>query len=388
MGQKDSCPVCGSSLINAFLERRQVPVLQNVLMKDRESTVAIARGDLKIAFCRSCGFVFNQSFEPALLRYGELYDNKQECSPHFKSYLDSLANYLIWEKNVQNCHVIEVGCGDGSFLRRLVESEETGNRGYGFDPSYVGPLTDLNERLKFERGYYGAEYADIQADAVICRHVIEHVPEPLQLLRAIRQALVDSSQPKVFLETPCVEWILRNQVIWDFFYEHCSWFTAESLTTAVEASGFEVKSLSHVFRGQYLLLEAVVSRERKIPAKNPGCIPRLAEDFALAEDKLGRDWRIKIQKLESKGKVAIWGAGAKGVTFANLVDPDCKLIDCVVDLNPNKQGKYLPGTGHRIVSPPELAERGVTVAVLMNPNYREEIQAWLLEAQLAVQLIE
>ena len=84
---------------------------------------------------------------------------------------------------------------------------------------------------------------------------------------------------------------------------------------------------------------------------------------------------------------ALWGAGAKGVTFANLIDGSRELIDCVVDLNPLKQGHYLPGTGHPIVSHQALTARGVSTAILMNPNYREENLALIREAGLDVELI-
>jgi len=61
----------------------------------------------------------------------------------------------------------------------------------------------------------------------------------------------------------------------------------------------------------------------------------------------------------------------------------------VVDLNPQKQGKYLPGTGHPIVGYSVLPDFGVTTAILMNPNYREENQALLRQAGLFnVKLVE
>jgi hypothetical protein len=91
--------------------------------------------------------------------------------------------------------------------------------------------------------------------------------------------------------------------------------------------------------------------------------------------------------MRRAGRVAIWGAGAKGVTFAGLVDPEAELIDCVVDLNPRKQGCFIPGTGHPIVGPDELASRGVSTAVLMNPNYRRENEAILSRLGLNLELV-
>jgi hypothetical protein len=84
----------------------------------------------------------------------------------------------------------------------------------------------------------------------------------------------------------------------------------------------------------------------------------------------------------------MWGAAAKGVTLANLCDPDRALIACVVDLNPNKQGAYLPGTGHRIVGPQDLAALKVRTAVMTNPNYLDENARLLRDASLDVRLVD
>ncbi|MHC5009848.1 MAG: class I SAM-dependent methyltransferase, partial [Planctomycetota bacterium] len=56
-------------------------------------------------------------------------------------------------------------------------------------------------------------------------------------------------------------------------------------------------------------------------------------------------------------------------------DPEGREIDCVVDVNPGKQGRYLPGTGHPIVGPQALASRRPAFALVLNPVYRAEIEA-------------
>lgn len=388
MTDRITCPICNSYSITHFLTRNQVPVHQNLVIKDQKLAQEASRGKLALAVCEECGFILNQSFEPSRLSYGEYYDNTQTCSPFFDEYVSGLAGYLIFEKNVRNCRIVEVGCGNGLFLRKLVGFEGVGNRGYGFDPGYVGPAVDLGGRLRFENRYYGSDCAEIPADVIICRHVIEHVADPLDLLQTIRQAVDSSPRARIFFETPCVEWILRNQVIWDFFYEHCSYFTAESLTTAFEISNLRVESVRHMFNGQYLWLEATTSTERPIVTKCPGSIPELARRFGKLEDALIQSIKVRLQELSSKGRVALWGAGAKGVTLGNLVDPERDLIACVVDINPRKQGCYVPGTGHPIVSCQELVDYGVAVAIVMNPNYLEENRALLRKLHLSVDLID
>lgn len=382
------CPVCQQDSVTTFLTREGVPVHQNLLVRDQRSALETVRGTLSLAACERCGFVFNETFEPSLVKYGEDYDNTQTFSRAFEDYLSELVRYLVFERGVQNCRVVEVGCGKGRFLRKLVQVGR--NIGYGFDPSYVGPLTDLGGRVHFERVLYGPERGDVQADVVVCRHVIEHVPDPLNLLYAIRQALTNSPRAYVFVETPTVEWILRNRVFWDFFYEHCSYFTATSLTTAFEASGFKVENVQARFGGQYLWLEArLLSPEEKPNVRlRPGSVPRLAKEFALSESELKGVWEAKIRELLTSGRVALWGAGAKGVTFANLIDPGRQLIACVVDLNPRKQGHYIPGTSHPIVDYHELPLYEVDMAILMNPNYREENLRLLHEAKINIRLLD
>lgn len=382
-----ACPCCGAAIGEPFLVRRGVPVHQNLIAPTREEARALPRGDLEMCCCASCGFVFNRAFDPGLLRYGAAYENDQSCSPAFRDYLDGLERRIVDGRGVRGRTIVEVGCGNGSFLRRLVADPARGNRGFGFDPAYRGADADLDGRLSFRRAMYGPEARVAGADVVVCRHVIEHVPEPARLLSSLAGALEGIAAPALFFETPCVDWILANRVVWDFFYEHCSLFTARSLPAAFERAGFGVASVGHVFGGQYLWLEAG-PREGAPPERGAGDTPALSRAFADHERLAVDAWGEALARERRSGPVALWGAGAKGVTLANLVDPDGDIVDCVVDLNPRKQGNFLPGTGHPIVPPEDLGRRGVAAAVPMNPNYRKENEAILERAGLSVRLVD
>ncbi len=390
--RRDHCPVCGHRNLNCFLNRHQVPVHQNLVVATADEACNVRRGSLEMAVCESCGFVFNQTFDAGLLAYGDAYDNTQSCSPFFSSYMDALAKRLVEEHGVKDAVIVEVGCGKGHFLQKLVSWPGAENRGIGFDPSYVGPDVLFDGRLCFQRSYYDQSCANIPADFVVCRHVIEHLPDPLPVLHAVRAALHTHPKAKVFFETPSVEWILRNQVLWDFFYEHCSLFTADSLSLAFRIAGFEVLQVEEIFGGQYLWLEAVPSVAAPGEGLSAGtagaAVAELAQRYSTAETGKMKEWTCRLQQLQTQGKVALWGAGAKGATFANLVDPDGTLLDCVIDINPNKQGCFVPGTGHPIVAPDKLPERGITHAILMNPNYRDENLALLAEADMSITLLD
>lgn len=367
------CPVCRSSATVEFLRRSQVPTNQNRALPDAESARSMTRGELRVRSCTKCGFVFNSAFDPERVFYDASYDNCQTVSPHFADHVERLAKRLTDECGVRNCRIVEVGCGQGAFVERLVSDPALGNRGRGFDPSYNGELSRCDGRLTFERRFYDAECATIEADVVVCRHVIEHVPDPVGLLKTIRAALSNSPGARLFFETPTVAWIFKHSVIWDFFYEHCSYFTAESLKTCFELAGFRVAQVGPIFGGQYLWLEAVLEPEAPEVTFNPTDIASLAERFGEFERNAVRDWTQAIKIHSRTGAVAIWGAGAKGGTFANLVDPRGELISCVVDINAAKQGRYIPGSRHLVISPDELESRGVMKVLVTNPNYTDEI---------------
>lgn len=388
MSNQLKCPVCESGELTTFLTRSQVPVHQNLVQPTQDAAVSAARGDLTMVVCDNCGFVFNATFDASKLSYGPAYDNSQHCSSYFSHYTEELANHLVTERDVRHCRIVEVGCGKGSFLRMLVQHEDACNTGYGFDPSYVGPEEELNGRLRFFRKFYGRDCANLPVDVVVCRHVIEHVPNPLELLGTVREALIESPHSRIFFETPCIDWILRNQVIWDFFYEHCSLFSTESLSLVFQRAGFDIKEVRHLFGGQYLWIEASVANRSHDVRPQPGEIPALARNFGTAARRLIEEWTLKLQRLTMLGKVAVWGAGAKGATFAHLFDPTRRLVDCIVDVNPNKQGHYLPGTGHPIVAYKELETRGIASAILMNLNYREENELLLKRAKIHTRLVE
>ena len=140
-----------------------------------------------------------------------------------------------------------------------------------------------------------------------------------------------------------------------------------SLTTACERAGFTVDSVDHVFGGQYLWLEAT-NRPPDRVSQQPGRIPELSGGSPPGRRRSSGSGSATIRELAGAGRLALWGAAAKGVTFANLVDPDRAYFECLVDINPAKQGGYVAGTGHPIIAPAELAARGVFGGRALEPE--------------------
>ena len=366
-----------------FITRRGVPVHQNLLMADADAARSAARGDLELRSCPTCGFLWNASFRAELLSYGQDYDNTQTVSPAFDRYVNTLVDRLVAD-GVTGREVIEVGCGKGHFLERLCE--RGGNRGIGYDPSYVGPEETQDGRVRYVRSFYGGAQTQRPVDVVVCRHVIEHTPDPVGFLAEIRAALDASPEAIVYFETPNLLWILEGTVIWDFFYEHCSYFTPTSLQNAFRRARFAPLDVDPVFEGQYMWARARLAPEAE------GTVPPAADHseqlvrYRTEETAKLALWRDTMVELAAKGRLGVWGAGAKGVTFVNLLDALATHVDCLVDVNPAKDGRYTAGTGHPIVSPAHLGSRRITDAILLNPNYLEETKRMVSDLGLPLQL--
>ncbi|MEA5543157.1 methyltransferase domain-containing protein [Limnoraphis robusta Tam1] len=377
---QSTCPVCGSSEWNIFFEMADVPVFCNLLWPDQQDAQNCNRGDLHLAFCSHCGFISNVAFDPARLEYTQSYENALDFSPRFQEYAKSLAIRLIERHHLQEKTILEIGSGKGEFL--ILLSELGNNKGIGFDPSYV-PLEEhqkAQDKVEFIQDYYSERYAEYQGDFICCRHTLEHIPQPMQLLKSI-QHTIGETKPWIFFEVPNALDTFERLSIWDIIYEHCGYFSPVSMTYAFSCCGFEVDNIEEDFNGQFLCIEAHPGEiVTTLTAEQTEKVQQFAEEiqrFKTVFDQKILTWKNKLEAYVAEGKrVVVWGAGSKGVTFLNFLKMQ-NPIEYIVDINPRKQGMYVPGTGQKIVPPEFLSEYKPDVVIVMNPIYQDEIKKML-----------
>jgi SAM-dependent methyltransferase len=385
------CPVCLSSDLRAFFEMSNVPISCNTKWPSRNAALNCPKGNIKLAFCPTCSFIMNVDFEPSRLEYTEAYGNPLHFSPYFQDYAHSLAERLIKQYRLYDKDIIEIGCGNGYFLQLLCQIGN--NRGVGFDPAHVNKekLSTKKGQVKFIQDYYSERYSNYQGDFIVCRQTLEHIHNPINFLRMIRRTIGNREDTNLLFEVPNSTQIFHEMFIWDIIYEHCSYFTSPSLSRTFSASGFHVDELIKDFGSQFLLIHARPGNQNtSIPnienLTEANSIAKDIESFKNNYQKKVEKCRYKLKKLEEKGQcTVIWGAGSKGVTFLNVLK-DLK-IEYVVDINPTKQGMYIPGTGQQIVRPEFLREYKADYIILMNPIYRHEIQQLTKEIGIKTKLI-
>jgi len=285
---------------------------------------------------------------------------------------------LIERYNLYNKDIIEIGCGDGYFLNLLCELGT--NRGVGFDPAYSEKEKHCEKRnqVKFIQDIYSEHYSNYQADLIVCRQTLEHIQNPKGFLEELRQAIGNRLNSYIFFEVPNALNIFQNLSVWDIIYEHCSYFTPVSLSFLFASNGFQVCDLTEEYGNQFLCIHARPSDQGNPDSdyEHPSKANQIASyitSFATKYQNKIEMYRRKLENIKSRGQRAVvWGAGSKGVTFLNTLKN--LQIEYVVDINPRKQGMYIPGTGQKIVPPEFLRDYQPDIIIVMNPIYKSEIR--------------
>lgn len=371
-----SCPSCGSFETRVFHTQSGIPVNSCLLLESQQAATEFPTGDLRLAFCQSCGFLFNEVFDPTLSEYSARYEETQGFSAHFQAFARGLASRWIEKYDLHGKDILEIGCGKGEFLVLMCELGD--NRGTGIDPSYRPERTEspAADRIKFVRDFYSERYADLSGDALICRHTLEHIPDTANFMEIVRRSVGDR-QTTVLFELPDVLRVLREVAFWDIYYEHCSYFTTGSLARLFRKQGLDVIGLSLDYDDQYILIEARSGTGAGTPSlAGEDDLEVIAKAVDLFEEQYPAriaTWRSELQQIADSGaKAVIWGAGSKGVSYLTTLGVTSE-INCAVDINPYKQGMFMAGTGHPVVAPEYLQTYRPDVVIAMNSVYLPEI---------------
>ncbi len=378
-----SCRVCGSDRIEPLADAGSVPVQCTALYDDAEAARGSARGEMRLVLCLDCTAVTNAAFDPGLVVYDAEYENSQLFSGTFRRYAEELAARLVADHDLTGRHVVEVGSGKGEFLAMLVDAGL--GRATGYDPTYGGEVDDLapTSVVRIERTLFDETTVGEAPDLVCLRHVLEHLDEPVGALQAIHRATTANPACVLYVEVPDARFTFTEPGLWDIIYQHCSYFTPVALRDVLGRAGFGAVSVHGAFGGQFLGAEARTGDGHGPPGSATGPSEREATIAALRRfTSLHRGvvegWHDRLSAWAAEGRqVALWGAGAKGVTFLNLVAGDG--VATVIDVNPRKHGRHLAGTGHRVDPPEVVREARPDVVIVMNALYEREIADALRE---------
>lgn len=351
-----------------------MPVNVGVFYDDAAEAALAPTGDIMLSYCHRCGLVSNRLFEPNKVSYEPGYEVALHHSATFRKFTESAARRLIERFDLHHKNVLEIACGCGYFLWLLCEHGP--NHGVGIDPTVECEETQQvgQGSARFVRDFFSDRYSDIPADFICCLSAFEHFPDPLGFLESLRRS-IGNRRPGVYFEIFNAFDAFSREETWSIHYEQCNYFSKTSFADIFRRAGFDIIETGTCYAGdQYLFVDAVPAASVVETTDGYSPLPKQLACFSKSHQRKLATWTQRFGDYRKSGRRAVvWGTGGKGITFLNSLDTS-DVVSYVVEINPDKQGKYTPGTGHPIVPPEQLASEPPDTIIITNALYEREMR--------------
>jgi hypothetical protein len=361
------CIVCGHIASQPVFNPGPQPLSALALPRSQQEAIESIRRPMNFYSCGICGHIWNVEFKYADVPYAGdsnlMYNSGLLWHDHMQVLINCfLENKTSWINN----SIVDIGCGDGLFFTQLLRTIPDA-KCIGFEPGIEG-----DEVTEFEcrRDYFVPErdLKELRPSVLVCRHVLEHLENPRDFIAEIAYWCSKYEISPVFLaETPCIENALDTGRLSDFLYEHVSNFTMTSMNALFNISGFQTINIQKHY-GNEVVVGFFQSQSEYLRR-----LHRYPQDFKTKVSTTFDNVQAKICELKKYNDgtiIALWGGTGKGAAFINMFKLDCNEFPLVVDSDPQKYGRFVPGTGQEIQSAEIL--RGLNPIIIITTAWRAQ----------------
>jgi hypothetical protein len=390
------CRSCDHDNLVPALDLGQLPIVNELIPKEDGSALQQERFPLRIAVCNHCGLAQTDIKIDRNRVFGADYPYLSSCSASLlevssKAVCSHIQKFGLDEQSF----VVEVASNDGYLLRNFVAENIPC---LGVEPTSIAVARARELGVTTVEDYFGSEVASRvckehgRADLVLANNVLAHIAEIPDFLAGVRELL--SADGTFVLEVQYLGDLLRHASFDLIYHEHHSYFTLSSLDTMLSLHGLRGYDVEHLStQGGSIRVYARLEGGQAEVSPSYGAL--LAEEAASFGDLVAEFGKLQQQVLEirgqlhdtlgaiqkSGGRIAAYGAAAKGIVLLNVCDL-ARYIEFVVDANPVKQQCLMPGTDIPILSPQQISDAELSHMLILAWNLAEEIMQQLSDHDL------
>lgn len=378
-----NCRSCASNSLFSIIPLGFLP-LANALKKVIKECDVEQKYNLEVMLCKNCGLAQLKD----LIDPKDLFSEYVYFSSNSESMLRSAAELVhrIIPNLNQDAFVIEIASNDGYLLKNYINN---GIKVLGIDPAAniakVANSNNITTMCEFFNEQLAKELAILgkQADVIHANNVMAHVSDINGFIKGIKNLL--KPQGYAVIEVPYFLDLVQNLEFDTIYHEHVFYFAVKPLKVAFEMFELEIFNIEKIaihggtlrlFVGHFgsnivqPIINDMIQKEENLKL--------YSMDTFLNFMKKINNLKINLIRLlknikKSGGKIAAYGASAKGTTLLNYFGVNKNYLDFVVDRSSIKHGLFTPGTNLEIKTPNAFITEKVSHALLLVWNFADEI---------------
>jgi SAM-dependent methyltransferase len=385
-----ACRFCGSPVDAVFADLGMSPLANSYLPPERANGMEPFY-PLRALVCGKCFLVQLEEFETP----ERIFSDYAYFSSYSSSWLDHSRRYaeqMVGRLDLNGeSHVVEIASNDGYLLQFFHDRQIPV---LGIEPAANVAKVALQKGIPTLVEFFGRETArslavESAADLLLGNNVLAHVPDLNDFVAGMKILLKPGGV--ITMEFPHLMRLIEDNQ-WDTIYhEHFSYFSFLTVSRVFEAHGlrlFDVEELP-THGGSLRIYGCHEEDSAKVQSDTARELSERerAAGYEQLETYLGYGRRVEADKrqildflidLKQQGlRIVGYGAPAKGNTLLNYCGVRRDFIDYTCDLNPHKQGHFLPGSHIPIRSPEAIREDKPDVVLILPWNLKDEIVSQL-----------
>lgn len=344
---------------------------------------------LRVLVCDRCCLVQTEDFADAHELFDAEYAYFSGFSSSWLAHCDRYVADMVerFGLNAQSL-AIEVAANDG-YLLQYVQNRNIPC--LGIEPTASTAAAARAKGIEIVEEFFGVKLAQLlvsqgkQADLTAANNVLAHVPDINDFVAGF--AVLLKPQGVATFEFPHLLRLIQENQFDTIYHEHFSYLSLTAVDRIFAANGLTIFDVEeHSTHGGSLRVFAqrndtgkhqvssMVETLIEIEQQAGMLTTEYYTGFQAKTNKVKDDFLVFLLEAKSKRKtVAGYGAAAKGNTLMNYAGVRSDLMSFVVDRNPAKQGKFMPGSRIPIVDESYLKQLQPDYVVILPWNLRTEV---------------